>query len=435
MTTVKASIQGAVLDTPRADVDARIDWLSGAALVWSDRLRVLRWFGIGVVLSIAMTCLIPSQYESTVSLMPPDPHAMSSGAMLASMAGAASQSAGAGLTSSFLGAKSATASFVGVLQSRTALDDLIERFDLRKIYGYRRYVDARKKLAARTKVKEDLKTGVLSVTVRDRDPQRARDLAGAYAEELDKLVAQLSTSSARRERVFLEGRLQAVEQDLEQASGDLSQFSSRNATLDVQSQGKTMVDAAARLEGELIVAQSEMRGLQAVYSEGNTRVRAAEARVAELEHQLRRMSGRGENTEKSDLGPGQLYPSLRRLPLLGVTYNDLYRRVQVQEAVYEILTKQYELAKVQEAREIPVVKVLDKPVVAERTSFPPRLLLIALGSFLTLLLIALRLSAENFWRKLEPNDPRRTLGRQMRETLRSRMWRPQPWRKRGEQSR
>ena len=415
-------------------MDAKVDWLSGAALVWSDRLRVLRWFAVGVVASIAVACLIPSQYESTVSLMPPDPQSISSGTMLASLAGVAAPSVNAGLNS-VLGAKSATASFVGVLQSRTALDDLIERFDLRKIYGYRRYVDARKKLAARTKVKEDLKTGVLSVTVRDRDPQRARDLAAGYAEELDKLVAQLSTSSARRERVFLEGRLQAVEQDLEQASGELSQFSSRNATLDVQSQGKTMVDAAARLEGELIVAQSEMRGLQAIYSEGNTRVRAAEARVAELEHQLRRMSGRGENTEKTDLGPGQLYPSLRRLPLLGVTYNDLYRRVKVQEAVYEILTKQYELAKVQEAREIPVVKVLDKPVVAERTSFPPRLLLIALGSFLTPLLIALRLSAENRWRKLAPNDPRKMLGSQIRETLRRGMWRPQFWRKRSQKSR
>jgi capsule polysaccharide export protein KpsE/RkpR len=432
---VESPIQGAVLHPARTDADAKVDWLSGAALVWSGRRRVLRWFGVGVVLSIAVASLIPSQYESTVSLMPPDPQSMSSGAMLASMAGAPTPSVSAGLASSLLGAKSATASFVGVLQSRTALDDLIDRFDLRKVYGCKRYVDARKKLAARSRVKEDLKTGVLSVTVTDRDPQRARDLAGAYAEELDKLVAQLSTSSARRERIFLEGRLQAVEQDLEQASRDLSQFSSRNATLDVQSQGKTMVDAAARLEGELIVAESEMRGLQAIYSDGNTRVRAAEARVAELEHQLSRMSGRGESSEKMDLGPGQLYPSLRRLPLLGVTYNDLYRRVKVQEAVYEILTKQYELAKVQEAREIPVVKILDRPVLAERTSFPPRLLLIALGSFMTLLLIALRLSAENFWRKLEPNDPRKTLISQVRETLRRRaMWRPQPWQVRTEKN-
>jgi hypothetical protein len=90
---------------------------------------------------------------------------------------------------------------------------------------------------------------------------------------------------------------------------------------------------------------------------------------------------------------------------------------------------------VQEAREIPVVKVLDKPVVAERTSFPPRLLLIALGSFLTPLLIALRLSAENRWRKLEPNDPRKMLGSQIRETLRRSMWRPQSWRKRSQKSR
>ena len=416
---METSFQNVGLESVPTETDGDIDWFSAAALLWSDRRRVLRWFGIGLLLSTAATFLIPSRYKSTVSLMPPDPQSISSGSMLALMGGAAAPSLSAGQVSNVLGAKSATGSFVGVLESRTALDDLIERFDLRKVYGCKRYVDARKKLAQRTKVKEDLKTGVLSVTVADRDPRRAYTLAGAYAEELDKLVAQLSTSSARRERIFLEQRLQAVEQELEQASRDLSQFSSRNATLGVQSQGKTMVDAAARLEGELIAAQSEMRGLQAIYSDGNTRVRAAEARVTELEHQLQRMSGRDDTSDKTELRPGQLYPSLRRLPLLEVTYNNLYRRVKVQEAVYEILTKQYELAKVQEAREIPVVKVLDKPVVAERSSFPPRLLLIVLGSVVTGLLIALRLSAEHFWRKLGPNDPRKALARQIHEALRN----------------
>jgi len=421
---VESPTEVADFDSAVREPDPRIDLVSGVALVWSERLRVVRWFGIGLAVSVVVALLIPNQYEATVSLMPPDPQSIAGGAMLASMAGAASPSATAGLASSLLGAKSASASFVGVIQSRTAQDDLINRFDLRKAYGCKRYIDAREELAARTRLKEDVKTGVLSITVSDRSPERARDMAAAYVEELDKLVAQLSTSSARRERVFLEERLKAVEQDLDGASRELSQFSSRNATLDVQNQGKTLVDAAARLQGELIVAQSEVRGLEAVYSDGNTRVQAAQARVAELERQLKRISGRGEDGQAPDLEPGQLYPSLRRLPLLGVTYYDLYRRVKVQEAVYEALTKQYELAKVQEAREIPTVKVLDKPALPEKKSSPPRLLLVALGSFVTLALITLRLSVENFWRNLEISDRRRVLAWEICETVgASAIWR------------
>jgi len=417
-------MEAAVLESPVSDPDPRIDLVSGAALLWSQRLRVLRWVGIGLVVSMTIALLIPNHYESTASLMPPDPQSMSSGAMLATMAGAASPTTTAGLATSLLSAKSASATLVGVLQSRTAQDDLINHFDLRKVYGYKRYIDTREKLAARTSVKEDPKTGVISITVTDNNPDRARDLARAYVEELDKLVAQLSTSSARRERMFLEERLKEVKQDLDEASRELSQFSSRNATLDVQNQGKTLVDAAARLQGELIVAQSEMRGLKAIYADNNTRVRAAQARVAELERQLRALSGQGEEGEEADLKPGQLYPSLRRLPLLGVTYYDLYRRVKIQEVVYEILTKQYELAKVQEAREIPTVKVLDQPTLPEKKSFPPRLLIIAIGTFLTFLMMAIRLSSENHWRNLEVDDPRRILACEIRNTIRtSALWR------------
>jgi G-rich domain on putative tyrosine kinase len=123
-----------------------------------------------------------------------------------------------------------------------------------------------------------------------------------------------------------------------------------------------------------------------------------------------------------NLEPGQLYPSLRRLPLLGVTYADLYRRVKVQETLYEVLTRQYELAKVQEAREIPTVKVLDQPAVPEKKSFPPRLLIISMGTVLTALLFGIRLSSENFWRNLPRGDARKILACEVRETIRSR-WR------------
>ena len=234
-------------------------------------------------------------------------------------------------------------------------------------------------------IAEDKKSGIISISVTDNDPNRAREIAGAYIEELDKLVNSLSTSSARRERVFLEQRLKAIKDDLDTSSRALSQFSSRNATMDIQKQGEATVEAAGKLQGELIAAESELSGLKAQYTDDNVRVRAARGRVNELQSQLRKMSGVGEDVDAASLDAGQLFPSIRRLPLLGLTYYDLYRQVAMQEALYETLSKQYELAKVQEAKEIPPIKVLDAPDLPEKKSSPHRLAIAFVGAWLSAL--------------------------------------------------
>ena len=130
--------------------------------------------------------------------------------------------------------------FIGILYSQTAQDDIIDRFDLRRIYHCKFYIDARKILTAQTTIEEDKKSGIISISVMDRDPNLARDIAKAYVEELDKLVNKLSTSSARRERIFLEERIKSIKNELDASSVALSQFSSRNATIDPQSQGQSI---------------------------------------------------------------------------------------------------------------------------------------------------------------------------------------------------
>ena len=200
------------------------------------------------------------------------------------------------------------------------------------------------------------------------------------------VVTQLNTSSAHRERVFLEDRLTQVKQDLETAEQNFSQFATKNTALDIPTQGKAMIEAAATLEGQLIAAQTELEGLKQVYADGNVRVRSTQARVDELRRQIEKSLG----SKSGDPGTGNgqnrqsLYPSIRELPALGVGYADLYRNTKVQEAVFQTLTQEYELAKVQEAKETPSVKVLDPPNVPEKKSFPPRLLIVALGTALTM---------------------------------------------------
>ena len=351
--------------------------------------------------------------------MPPD-NSQSGG--LAMAAAALSGGAGGlgGIAGEMLGIKTTSDVFVGILSSRTVQDKLIQQFDLRKHYGAPRMEDARRNLAERTSISVDRKSQIITLTVTDHDPKRAAALGEAYIAELNRLVAELSTSSARRERIFLEERLRAVSQDLEAAEKEFSQFSSKNTAIDIKEQGKAMVEAAASLQGQYIAAQSELEGLKQVYTDNNVRVRSVRARIAELKRQLEKLGGKGE--QASDLSNQQtdfLYPSIRKLPLLGVTYADLYRRTRVQEAVYESLTKEYELAKVQEVKEIPTVKVLDEPNIPEKKSFPPRLVIVLMGTTCAFATATAWAFGRASWGRTESSDPRKLFAREVFTTLKA----------------
>jgi capsule polysaccharide export protein KpsE/RkpR len=299
---------------------------------------------------------------------------------------------------------------------------LIPQFDLKKLYGERRMEDAHKDLAEHTGISVDRKSQIISITVVDHDPKRAAAMGQAYVEELNRLVAELSTSSARRERIFLEERLQAVSKDLESAEKEFSQFASKNTAIDIKEQGRAMVEAAATLQGQLIAAESEYEGLKQIYTDNNVRVRSVRARIDELKHQLEKMGGKGESaTSVSDRPGDSLYPSIRKLPLLGVTYADLYRRTRVQEAVLEVLTKEYEMAKVQEVKEIPVVKVLDSPSIPDKKSFPPRLLIMLLGTALAVALAMTWVLGKTAWDQTASIDPRKAFAQEVFSAVKARI--------------
>jgi capsule polysaccharide export protein KpsE/RkpR len=328
-------------------------------------------------------------------------------AMLAGIAGQMGASLGS-LGGDLLGMNTSADLFAGVLESRTVQNDLIDKFDLRQVYHLRRWVDTRKELSRQTEISIDRKSGIMTIQVTDHDPRRACALAQEYVAQLNSVVTELNTSSAHRERMFLEERLVQVKAELESAEKDFSQFASKNAAIDIQAQGKAMMEAAAVLEGQLIAAQTELQGLRQIYTDQNIRVRTVQARIDELHRQLQKMGGKedtGTEAPKND----DPYPTIRKLPLLGVTYADLYRRTKVEETVFETLTQQYEVAKVQEAKEVPSVKVLDPAEIPEKKSFPPRFLLVVLGSFLALAIGVGWVVANDGWEKIDPQDPGKLL--------------------------
>lgn len=402
-------------------------------LLWDHRHLLLKSAGMGLLLFTLIAFLIPNSYTSTAELMPPDGQSSSALAMMSALVGK-SGAGFAGLTGDLLGLKSSGAVFIGVLRSETSQDRIIQQFDLKKLYGTRLIADARKKLDQNTAISEDRKSGIISISVTDRSPQRAAAMANAYVDELNTLVAELSTSAAHRERVFLEERLKVAKLDLDDASNQLAQFSSKNNTLDMQTEGKAMLEAASTLAGELIAAESQLQGLRQIYTDNNPRVRALSGRVQELRKQMQKFGGPQDNpaqplssnTTSLQVGdpPPQNaasspFPTMRNLPLLGAKYADYYRRTKIQETVFELLTEQYELAKVQEAKETPSVKVLDPGKVPERKSFPPRLLVMLLGTLFAFAITSVWVLSLKSWSEVDPSDPRKIFALEVAATLRA----------------
>ena len=178
-------------------------WTDALYHLWLQRRQIFRWVVLGFVLSLVVAWRYP-KYESTAQIMPPD----SGGGGLASLLPALSKSPGLiGMASDMMGMKSTSAVFARVLESRTVQDHLIERFELQKVYGEKYREDARKKLTKRTTIAEDKKSGIIAISVLDHDKNLATELANAYVEELGSVLAKVSTSAARRERIFIEQRL------------------------------------------------------------------------------------------------------------------------------------------------------------------------------------------------------------------------------------
>ena len=404
------------------------NWVRNAAVLWQHRGVIVRATAIGALVSLVLVFVIPKRYESTARIMPPESSG-SSAALFAALAGRGGSEFGSlgSIAASLLGVRTTGPLFVDLLRSGTVSNDLIERFQLQKVYGKRYKVDTAKKLARRTAIAEDKKSGVISITVEDSDPQRARDMAQAYLDDLNLLVNRTNTSSARQERAFIERRLQGAESELERAQRDLSEFSSTHTTIDIKEQTRATVDAAAKLQAQAIVEQTELDSLRQIYGDENIRVRAARARIGGLKSQLQALGGTSEplqadgNISADNSGPlsriGAEYPPLRQLPRLAVPYADIYRHVRVQEAVYEMLTQQYEIARIQEAKDVPVIRVIDAPGIPEKKSFPPRTVLCLVLTLLTMLAAAGTILARHHWSGISPLDERKILGAEIVEEL------------------
>lgn len=408
------AISGGVIDRSESDTGKPpVHWAVRALFLWGHRRLLFRVTAIALLLGVLFSFfVIPKRYTAVASIMPPDSGGGSS-MLMSALSGKGGLGVLGGLAAGLLGEHKSSELYVSLMESGTVADHLINRFDLRKVYHKRYYIDAAKHLAHETKITDDKKSGIITVKVEDTDPVRARDLVQAYLEELDALVNKTSTSSARQERIFVERRLGEVQKDLESAQIELSDYSSKNTTIDIGAQTRAMVDAGARLEGQIVAEQSTLQSMRQVYTDDNIRVREAQASIGVLQSKLNKLAGSSTAALPASVSTqeasGELYPPLRQLPRLAVRWADLYRRVKVQEAVFELLTQQYEMARLEEAKDVPVVHVIDAPGIPEKKSYPHRVILSLVLTFMAFAVTSAFLLFRERWFHVDNADPRKRL--------------------------
>jgi uncharacterized protein involved in exopolysaccharide biosynthesis len=355
-----ASVGSGVIDLPR---------------LWNRHRRSMLGLPLAatVVAAVALQ-FVPNSYTATARILPPQQNQSAAAALLGQLSGLA------GLTGNSLGLKSQSDIFLAMLKSRTVADNLIQRFDLRQVYDADTVTDARKRLAGRTDISSG-RDGVIKVDVVDRDPQRAADLANAYVAELEALTLRLAVSEAGQRRVFFEKQLHKAKSDLAEAEIALQRFQEKHGLFAPEAQASLTVSMAASLRAQVTAKEVQLSALRAYATKDNPELVRTEEELATLRGQLAKMD-RDAGRLKGDV----LVP-MGRASEVAVEYVQRYRDRAYYETLYQLLAKQYEIARIDEARDAMVVQVLDQAIVPEKKSGPKRLL-ISLVVGLTALVLA-----------------------------------------------
>jgi uncharacterized protein involved in exopolysaccharide biosynthesis len=323
---------------------------------------------IAAMLAAAISLVLPNVYTGRTKILPPQ-QTQSTSAVLAQLGSLAGLAGGAAS-----GLKNPNDLYVGMLKSRTVADNLIERFDLSKHYEKKYPSDTRKALADRTTIVAG-KDGIITIDAEDTDPKRAAELANGYVDELFKLTKVLAVTEASQRRLFFERQLDQARENLARAELSTRQALNKGGLVLVEGQGRVMAETSARLRAELTVKEIQIGAMRTFASEQNPELLRTQQQVDVIKRELARIEGTASER------PGSVTPE----PGKGIDNLRLLRELKYHEATFELLAKQYELAKIDEAKDSAVIQVLDKAVEPDRKSRPHRTLIVMLSAIAALL--------------------------------------------------
>lgn len=318
---------------------------------------------VAAALAVGYSLTLPNIYTATTMILPSDDDKASLGAMMSQLGGGlASLAGGAGL-----GGPTKADLYVSMLKSEPIKDPLVDRFKLKDVFKVECVSDVYELLNTKASISAGKTDGIITIAVSDKNPKLAADMANAYVDELGRFVAKLSMTGAGKGRLFLESKLATAKADLAKASDELQSFQAHNKILNVTEQAKISIEGIAKLKAQLAVQEVQLVGLQKQFTDTSQEVKRGKAVLDTLNAQIARLEGAGGNSS---------VPSVGSMPRLGQEYLRLMREFKIQEAMVEVLTKQYEMARISESKDISPFQVLQKAKVPERKSKPKRSIIV-----------------------------------------------------------
>lgn len=330
------------------------------------------------ILALAVTLLIPNRYTATTTVLPPQQGSSSLSATLLSQV--SSLGALGALAGGNLGVKNPADITIALLKSRSVEDAMIRRFDLMKLYKDKKLSDARKDLENHTSIDSNIKDGVIHIEIEDHDPQRASEMANAYVDEYRKFSQHLAITEAGQRRVFFEQQLVDAKNNLAGAEEALKASQQKSGMIQLDSQAKALIESVAALRAQIVAKEVQIRSLSLSETPSNPDIVMAHEQLGALQSQLRQLGGT-ESSADTDL----IVPR-GKIPEAGMDYVRKLRDVKYNELIFELLAKQFELAKLDEAREGAVIQVVDPAVAPDRKSFPKISLIVPAATVVWILL-------------------------------------------------
>lgn len=325
--------------------------------------------GIAAVVSVVVSLLLPKTYEANTKIMPPQQNASTASAMLAQLGPLAA------MAGNQLGIRTPGDLYVTMLRSRTVADDLIQRFDLGHVYNIKKIRDVRKRLETLTEITVGRTDGVISITVTDHDPQRAANIANAYVEELEKLTQTLAVTEAGARRLFFEHEVEIANDDLAKAEVALKQTQEKTGMIQLDQQSRAMIEGMVTLRAQVAAKEVQIQAIKSYATPDNPELKVAQDELAALRTQLAHF-------ERGQTGPDSMLDlPLDKIPSAGLEYVRRLRDVKYRELLLEVLTKQYEIARIDEAKDAAVIQVLDKGVPPLDRASPRRSLIVIVTVF------------------------------------------------------
>jgi tyrosine-protein kinase Etk/Wzc len=326
------------------------------------RWLILKTLGCTVGIGVILSLVLPIRYTATTAILPPQQGSSAGSSLMAQLGSLGSV---ASLAGGSLGLKNPNDLQVAMLKSRTVEDAMVDRFHLIQLFELKYKSDARKKLERIVDIDSGAKDGLIRISVTDRDPHRAEEMANGYVEEFKRLSATLAVTEASQRRLFFEQQLSQAKDNLANAEEDLKKTEQKTGLLQLDSQTRATIELLADLRGQIAAKEVEIAGIRSFATGENPELQMAEQQLAGLRAQEQKMGAASEGATNALIPKGNMQEA-------SVEYIRKLRDVKYFETIFDLLARQYEVAKVDEARQGAVVQIVDRAIVPDKKSSPQR---------------------------------------------------------------